>query len=363
MNARVEALPTARARQPRLALALLGTGGVGRALLTLLATRQLPTLSLSGLANSSRQLVAAHGLDAASVLSRLDGQAVLRADQALLDTLDASGALHRVVVDATASEAVARRHPSWLARGYHVVTANKALNGGSLADWHAIINAADAGGTRYVASATVGAGLPVIDTLRRWQLSGDRATTIEGVFSGSLSWLFNRYDGSRPFSRLLAEARHAGYCEPDTRQDLSGADVARKLLILARSAGVELGLDQVEVENLVPAALRDVSAAGFEANLDLLDRDIAVRHAEANRQGRVLRYLARFDARGARVGLTAVTPDHPAAMLEGTENLFALSSNAYSREPLIIRGPGAGTTVTAQALLADVLQLAQPCGC
>ncbi len=358
MNARLQSL-TARTARPRLALALLGTGGVGQALLAQLARRQEPNLSLAGVANSRRQLALPDGIVISSALPQLDDQPAGRADRELLDALDASGALHRVIVDATASTTVAGLHPTWLARGYHVVTANKALNGGSLADWRAIGEASHAGGGCYGVSATVGAGLPVIDTLKRWHVCGDRVSAIEGVFSGSLSWLFNNFDGQRPFSELLAEAGAAGYCEPDARQDLSGADAARKLLILARSAGIELELDRVEVENLVPEALRDTSEAHFKEEIRLLDSDMARRYAEAQSAGRVLRYLARFDAHGARVGLQAVEPDHPAAQLDGTDNLFALSSDSYDQQPLIIRGPGAGTRVTAQALLADILQLTQ----
>lgn len=358
MNARLQSLPAARTGRTDLALALLGTGGVGHALLAQLARCQESVLSLAAVANSRRQLALADGIVISTALPQLGDQAPGRADGELLEALDCSGALHRVIVDATASAAVAGLHPTWLARGYHVVTANKALNGGSLADWRAIGEASRGGGGRYGVSATVGAGLPVIDTLKRWHSCGDRITAIEGVFSGSLSWLFNNYDGQRPFSELLAEASVAGYCEPDARQDLSGADAARKLLILARSAGIELDLDQVEVENLVPKSLRDTSEAEFKQEIRLLDSDMARRHAAAQSKGRVLRYLACFDAHGARVGLQAVEPHHPVAQLQGTDNLFALSSDNYDLQPLIIRGPGAGTRVTAQALLADILQIA-----
>ncbi len=343
----------------RLALVLLGTGGVGRALLGCLAGCPEPMLRLVGVADSRRQLAVAQGIAIDEVLPRLGTQAAGRSDSALLAALDEGAALHRVIVDATACESVARKHPAWLAQGYHVVTANKALNGGPLAGWRAIAAAGRAGSARYGMSATVGAGLPVIDTLRRWRACADRVTRIEGVFSGSLSWLFNQYDGERPFSELLAEARAAGYCEPDVRQDLSGADVVRKLLILARAAGVALEHDQVAAENLVPEELRDIPGALFLQKVAPLDRSMARRHAQASARGCVLRYLACLDARGARVGLQAVGPDHPAARLQATDNLFMLSSQSYARQPLMILGPGAGTRVTAQALLADILQLSR----
>ncbi|MET0330808.1 MAG: homoserine dehydrogenase, partial [Dyella sp.] len=164
--------------------------------------------------------------------------------------------------------------------------------------------------------------------------------------------------GSRPFSALLGEARRLGYTEPDPRSDLSGEDVARKLLILARTAGFALGADEVEVESLVPEPLRELDTAQFLRRLDELDAVLAARHAQAAARGQVLRYLARLNQRGrARVGLVEVSPSHPAAWLYGTDNQFALTTTRYHSQPLVIQGPGAGPDVTAQALLGDVLAL------
>ena len=224
--------------------------------------------------------------------------------------------------------------------------------------WRAL-QAAVAEGGRYGDSATVGAGLPVLSTLRRLRGCGDALLTLEGVFSGSLSYLFNQYDGSQPFSALLREARKLGYTEPDPRSDLSGEDVARKLLIIARNAGFALGTDEVDVESLVPEALRNVDTDTFLARLEELDEPLARRHAEAKARGGVLRFLARLNQRGkARVGLVEVPATHPAARLYGTDNQFALTTTRYHSQPLVIQGPGAGPEVTAQALLGDVLALA-----
>jgi aspartokinase/homoserine dehydrogenase 1 len=178
------------------------------------------------------------------------------------------------------------------------------------------------------------------------------------VFSGSLSWLFNQYDGSRPFSELLREARRQGYTEPDSRSDLSGEDVARKLLIIARNAGFALNTDEVDVQGLVPESLRSIDSEAFLARLEELDEPIAKLHAEAKSHDCVLRFLARLNQRGrARVGLVEVPHTHPAARLSGTDNQFALTTMRYNAQPLVIQGPGAGPEVTAQALLGDVLAL------
>jgi len=351
-----EAAP-AKAAVPAIAVVLLGTGVVGGALLKLLNTPAAASLRLVGAANSRRQQTDPRHLASRGLREELRREGSPRDDAGLLAALDASGAPLKVIVDATASAPLASRHAEWLARGYHVVTANKALAGGELTGWRALQSAL-AHGARYGDSATVGAGLPVLSTLRRLCSCGDSLLTLEGVFSGSLSWLFNQYDGSRPFSALLREARQLGYTEPDPRSDLSGEDVARKLLIIARNAGFALGTDEVDVQGLVPEPLRALDAEAFLARLDELDAPLAKLHAEATSRGCVLRFLARLNQRGrARVGLVEVPPTHPAARLYGTDNQFALTTTRYNSQPLVIQGPGAGPEVTAQALLGDVLAL------
>ena len=350
-------LPATAAAAGSLGMVLLGTGVVGGALLKLLNTPAAASIRLIGVANSRRQQTQAASLASRHLREQLNNDGECRDDAQLLRALDASGLPHKVIVDATANASLAGCHAEWLARGYHVVTANKALAGGDLSGWRAL-QAATAQGGRYGDSATVGAGLPVLSTLRRLRQCGDSLLTLEGVFSGSLSWLFNQYDGIQPFSTLLLEARRQGYTEPDPRSDLSGDDVARKLLIIARNAGFALCVDEVQVESLVPEPLRAISAEQFIARLTELDEPLAARHAEARSRDCVLRFLARLNQRGkARVGLAEVPITHPAARLYGTDNQFALTTTRYNTQPLVIQGPGAGPEVTAQALLGDVLSL------
>jgi homoserine dehydrogenase len=352
-----DASPFAHRESSDIALVLLGTGVVGGALLELLKTPVAKHVRLIGVANSRQQQIDADGIASRELRDSWQQHGQPRDDDALLAALDASGNPLKVVVDATACTVLASRHADWLARGYHVVTANKSLAGGHLSGWRAL-QAARAHGGSYGDAATVGAGLPVISTLRRLLGCGDSLLTLEGVFSGSLSYLFNQYNGSQPFSALLRDARKLGYTEPDPRADLSGEDVARKLLILARNAGFALGSEEVDVESLVPESLRELDTEQFLTRLEELDAPLAARHAEAQSRGNVLRYLARLNQRGrARVGLVEVPSSHPAARLNGTDNQFAITTIRYNTTPLVIQGPGAGPEVTAQALLGDVLAL------
>jgi aspartokinase/homoserine dehydrogenase 1 len=346
------------AAQREIAVVLLGTGHVGGAFLQLLRTPAGANLRLVAAANSRHQQTRPAGLAERRLRERLDSAGEVRDDRALLDVLHASNASKKVIVDATASNDLARRHAEWLAKGCHVVTANKALAGGDLPAWRAL-RAAQVQGGHYGDSATVGAGLPVLSTLRRLRVCGDRVTRVEGVFSGSFSYLFNHYDGGQPFSTLLRAACALGYTEPDPRADLSGEDVARKLLILVRAAGFPLERPQIEVEGLVPEALRTIRRDEFLGRLGELDSVIAARHAAAATRGCVLRHLARFDTAGrARVGLAELPREHPAAHLLGADNLFAFTTTRYATRPLVIQGAGAGPEVTAQALLGDILALA-----
>lgn len=262
-----------------------------------------------------------------------------------------------VVVDATASDSVAGWHSEWLARGIHVVSANKLGNGGDLSRAQAIAQAQDEGGTHYGDAATVGAGLPLLRSVRELIAGGDRVRAVEGVLSGSLAWLFDRYDGARPFSELVREARADGYAEPDPRVDLSGEDVRRKLLILARAVGRELQAHEVHMDPLLPAALAAAAPGEVDALLPTLDAPMRTRLDKARRAGARLRFVGRLADGVAEVGLRELPADHPLCAGKGTDNVVALTSCRYRQQPLVVGGPGAGAEVTAAALLDDVLRI------
>ena len=339
-------------------LALLGTGVVGSAFVARhqrLLDHGLPVPTLAWLANSR----ALHPCEQSS-LQALDEarQAAARPGGspppwAEVEALRGGD----IVVDATASETVADWHSEWLSRGVHVVTANKLGRGGSLPRSQAIAHESARSGARYGDAATVGAGLPLLSSLRALVAGGDRIHRVEGVLSGSLAWLFSRYDGVQPFSGLVRQAREAGYTEPDPRLDLSGEDVRRKLLILARAAGLSLQANDVQVESLVPSSLVALPLAELDAALDQLDAPLVARFSDAGRNGEKLRFLGRFDTHGARVGLQTLPVDHPLCSGNGTDNCVAIFSDRYSDQPLVIQGPGAGAEVTAAALLDDVLRI------
>ena len=347
------------------AVGVIGPGNVGAAFLDQLLgersgllERTRLDLRLRAIASSGRQVLDPLGLEGdwrARLAASNEAADLDRFTAHLLD----SHLPHVVIVDCSASAEVADRYPQWLAAGIHVVTPNKQAGAGPLPRYAAIREAAQASGARFRYEATVGAGLPVISTLRDLLDTGDAVISIEGILSGTLAWLFNRYDGSVPFSQLVAQARALGYTEPDPRDDLSGTDVGRKLVILAREAGRALSLEDVQVESLVPQTLRQASVEDFMARLGEVDADFGARLAAARADGKVLRYVARLDAEGrASVGLVELPRDHAFANLRLTDNIVQFTTGRYCENPLIVQGPGAGPEVTAAGVFADVLRVA-----
>ena len=350
-------------RRPRLQPArvvLLGTGVVGSAVWARLAgwagTPLGDRLSLVHVANSRVAIANPKGL-AFDTRELLMHNAPLASDLGAVEVALGEGGT-RIVVDATASEEVAARHAHWLSSGIHVVTACKLAQGTALSRWYAIQAAQRAGGARYGDSATVGAGLPLLRSLRELQAGGDRIHAIAGVLSGSMAWLCNAYDGLRPFSGFVRQARDAGYTEPNPLDDLSGEDVRRKLLILARASGYLLEADAVQVASPVPDALARLPRADVDAALPLLDAPMRARYASAYKAGSRLRFVARLQAGGlATVGLEALPAGDALAAGAGTDNRVAIWSDRYREHPLLIQGPGAGAGVTAAALLDDALRI------
>ena len=351
------------------ALAVIGPGNVGAALLDQLQAA-LPRLRreanldlrLRALATSSKTWQCEYrGSEDWRV--RMQAEPIATDLSALAAYLLDTHLPHAVIVDCSASNAVAEHYPAWLAAGIHVITPNKQAGAGPQERYDAIRDARAQGGARFRYEATVGAGLPVISTLRDLLDTGDELIAIDGILSGTLAWLFNKFDGSAPFSELVREAHALGYTEPDPRDDLSGMDVARKLVILAREAGLPLSLADVQVESLVPKALRDADRDAFLAGLAALDAPMQAALDAARAKDCVLRYVARLDRDGsARVALQELPNDHAFAHLRLTDNCVQFTTHRYRDNPLVVQGPGAGPDVTAAGVFSDLLRLAANLG-
>ena len=346
-------------------IGLIGPGTVGGVLLDQLASQveRLRSLNLDlrvrGIAGSRRMLLEEHAVDLADWRGRLAARGEPFDLRRFADAVQPDYIPHALIIDCTASAEVASHYRDWLARGIHVITPNKKANSGALGYYRACQEAARAAGTHYLYEATVGAGLPVIQTLRDLRETGDEVASIEGIFSGTLAYLFNVFDGSEPFSSIVRTAKQKGYTEPDPRDDLSGVDVARKLISLGREMGLTLELGDVRIEGLVPESLAGCSVPEFMERLVEFDATMAGRYAQARARGEVLRYVGRIDAAGsATVGLVAVDARHPFANIALTDNIVRFATRRYCDNPLIVQGPGAGPEVTAGGVFGDVLRLA-----
>ncbi len=349
---------------------LLGMGGVGRALVRqVIATRSLHAsrrhlrLEFVALCDRSGAVTDAQGLSddtlnallAAKSAGRPLGESspASRGRPDLIAVVKAAGREGSIVVDCTASDDTCPALLTALGLGYGVVLANKRPLTASLATYRQLVAS-----PRLRYEATVGAGLPVIGTLRSLLDTGDQVTAIEGAFSGTLGYLCSQLQKGASYSAAVRAAHRLGYTEPDPRDDLGGMDVARKALILARMLDWPLELTDIIVETLYPAALSGLSVPHFLDAIKALDEPYAMRVQAAQAKGQVLRYRAQVREGRCQVGMEPVPLDSPLGRLQGTDNLIAFHSARYAASPLVVQGPGAGVEVTAAAILADILAVA-----
>lgn len=346
-----------------ISVGVIGAGNVGGALLRQLQESRERLfkstnvdLRVRAVAGSKRMVLADPMVSLADVKSQFDRDTDL---DAFTEHVNADHLPHAVIVDCSASNAVADRYAGWLERGIHVITPNKNAGSGPWARYAEIKSKK----AHFRYESTVGAGLPIITTLRDLIDTGDEVLSVEGIFSGTLAYLFNKFDGTTPFSALVREAKQLGYTEPDPRDDLSGLDVARKLVILARENGWKTGLEDIALESLVPEALRSASLADFLTRLPELDAPMLARLEAAKKERRVLRYVAKLGAGGkASVGLVALPFDHSFAHIKLTDNVVQFTTKRYHQNPLVVQGPGAGPEVTAAGVFADLLRVASAFG-
>ncbi len=343
-------------------LYIAGVGTVGGRLIEQLKTQHQHLLDemrlnlrVVGVANSRRALLDSEGVDLATYKDELPA-----ADDtevaAFTDAIIEQNLRNSIFVDVTASPLVVETYPKLLAKGVSVIACNKIAASSEYEKYSHLRELAREFGTNFFFETNVGAGLPVIHTLNDLLRSGDRVNRIEAVLSGTLNFVFNNYDGSRPFAQVVRQAQDEGYTEPDPRLDLSGTDVARKILILAREAGHRMEMDDISNAGFLPESCLAGSVDDFYAEMAKHESHFRGLLDAAATQGLTLKYIASFNDGQASVGLQSIGPAHNFANLSGKDNAVLFYTNRYSEQPLVIKGAGAGADVTAAGVFADIIR-------
>lgn len=346
-------------KQPVVNLFVAGTGAVGQTLLDQLNSLQSGDFKfqLLGTCNSRKTLWENCGIDLAEPLNWKKANPT-NWDR-LLNRLTTKSNGHLIFVDATGSKQVARLYPELFANGVHVVTPSKLANTFEQSFFDELQDLIEKHNTSFKFETTVGAGLPVISTIENLQSVEDNITEISGVVSGTMTYLFNQLEEGVPFSKAIIDAREKGYAEPDPRDDLSGEDVARKFLTLARTLGISIEREELEVESLIPPELASVNGETFLQELPDYDSDWKQRVRLAQERNEVLRYTGKLTDGQITIGIESVSKDSPLGQLQGTDNIIQIFSDFYNKTPLVIQGPGAGKEVTAAGVLSDILKTAK----
>jgi len=331
---------------------IAGVGLVGSDLIRLIQDNN--SINICGIMNSRKMILNPSGLDPQHYLEELEN-----GDTADLESFisSVSQSLNSVFVDVTSSPAIAEKTANILKKGISVVSASKLANAMNQDYYDSIRKNSEAAGALFKYETNVGAGLPIIETLQTLINTGDTINKIEGIMSGTLSYLFSQFDGSIPFSELVKSAQENGYTEPDPRDDLNGVDVGRKILILARETGAQLEFDDVSIQSLIPENMDPgFSVDEFLEQLSKYDDKFLNMYTSASREDKMLRYIATWDGQNATVELKAVGIKNPFYYQNGRENFIVFTTKRYKDTPMIIKGHGAGAEVTAAGVLGDILK-------
>ena len=346
-------------------LFLVGVGLIGGKLLELIRKQAQKLLDdyhlelrLAGVSNSKKFLIDEEGIVLEKWKERLEAEGEKADIDRFLDSMKELNLSNSIFIDCTASDEIAGVYEKVLQSNISIVTANKKANSSSLAKYEKLQRLAFKHNVAYLYETNVGAGLPVVATLKEQVLTGDEVIRIEGVLSGTLSYIFNTFDGSQPFSEVVRSAREKGFTEPDPREDLNGQDVGRKLLILTREAGLKLEFDNIDIQNLVPEEAREVETVdAFFDILEKYDDEFTDLYEQAADRGNKLCYIARYEDEKATVKLEEISRGHPFYGLDGSDNIVAFTTQHYQQSPIVVKGPGAGADVTASGIIADILRI------
>lgn len=346
-------------------LFMVGTGLIGSTLLkqiqqtseSLLKEKNLK-INIVGLANSKKMLFGEPEIDLCTWREALNNSECSISLTKLIAKMKKFNLPNTVFLDCTSNKDVVNHYSSILEANISIVTPNKIANSGIYEDYLRLKHIVRNHGGKFMYETNVGAGLPVINTLQNLKLSGDKILKIEGVLSGTLSYIFNNFVGSKRFSEVVRKAKELGYTEPDPRDDLNGTDVARKILILAREAESHLELSDVSRQSILPqSCIEAKTIAEFFSELEKHDAIFEAQKQQAALEGKALRFIAKYENGVASIGLTMVDSSHPFYTLSGGDNIISFTTERYKERPLVIQGPGAGAEVTASGLFAEVIAI------
>jgi bifunctional aspartokinase / homoserine dehydrogenase 1 len=346
-------------------LYLVGTGLIGKAMLAQFLQQEnylnkykALKVNLVGIANSRKMLIDEHGINLENWQEELDSKGKKAEIWQFVEKIKSLNLPNSIFADCTANKEMHNNYLGLFEANVSVVTPNKVANSGSYEEYALLHRTALKKGVKFLYETNVGAGLPVINTLQGLIASGDRFEKIEGVFSGTLSYIFNNFNENVRFADIVKEAKAMGYTEPDPREDLSGMDVARKILILGREVGLKLEPEDVTIEKLLPDNCEKApTVEAFFEELNISNDFFANMVNDAKNEGKVLRFIATLESNKINIGVKAIDQKHPFYQMDGADNIISFTTKRYNTRPLVIKGPGAGADVTASGVFADIVSL------
>ena len=344
---------------------MIGVGNVGKEFLAQIQSQNdflteafNVQINVAGLANSRKMLFSEEPIDLENWTDQLENEGQAMSLESFVDEMEHMNLRNSIFIDCTGSNDIPKLYDRILRNSTSVVTPNKVACSSDFDTYLGLKKTATEFQAKFLFETNVGAGLPVISTLSDLLKSGDRIYTIKAVLSGTLNFLFNTYDGTQKFSDVVKQAKAEGYTEPDPRLDLSGVDVMRKILILARESGYKLELSDIQNKPFVPEeCMNTETIEEFYDKLDEYDEVFQKLYNDAKAEGKRIKYVASFENREAKTGLEAFTPDHPFYNLDGKDNIVLFHTKRYSEQPLVVKGAGAGAAVTASGIFADVMRI------